>query len=164
MNTEVLLEKIKLRQLIVGAITYSLGFITPFIPMAVTYLAQPAAEPIIDCKASITITMPQNKAVVKNNEIDVVGVVEPKGSCQYVFLIVENLSGHKYCLITDAITVNPDGSWEAIAKLPHIPMGGRARIQARLCGASHVYPPEGCLEKGPVRGVASNSIIVRKRE
>jgi len=160
-QTEKVTEKLRLWQLIVGGIV---GFAMAFLPMAVAYIDKTYVNPpklIINCEGKISITYPKNKTVVYGDRIDVAGTVEPKEGCKNVFLIVGTLDGHNY-FTTDSVTINPDGTWDATAKLHFVPQGTRARIQARLCGESNAYPPEGCLPEVPNRGIASNSVVISR--
>lgn len=158
-KTEQITEKYRLWQIILTAV---LAFSLPFIPTVVSFINKKFIEPTpIICSGSISITSPKNKEIIYTNEIDVTGVVKPVGPCKHIFLVVSSIEGHNY-FITDFVTINPDGTWEATAKLHLIPAGKRARIQARLCGKPDTYPPEGCLSEVPSKGIASNSIVVRK--
>jgi hypothetical protein len=160
--TEKTIERLRFWQIIFGGI---LGFATAFLPMLVTYtndkIFNPKPVPV-KCEGSISITYPKNKTVVYGNQIDVAGVVDPRVGCKNVFLIVGTLDGHNY-FTTDSVTVNPDGTWDATAKLYFVPQGTRARIQARLCGEHDAYPPEACLPELPSKGVASNSVVISKQ-
>jgi hypothetical protein len=156
--TESIVEKLRFWQIVLSFIA---GIIMAFMPTLVKYTNNKIFGPI-HCKGHITITYPANKTVVYGDEIDVAGVVDPKEGCKNVFLLVGSLDGHNY-FSTDAVTVNPDGTWDATAKLQFIPYGTRARIQARLCGEHNAYPPEGCLPEIPNKGIASNSVVVSRQ-
>jgi hypothetical protein len=159
-ETEKVIEKFRFWQILVGAI---LGFTIPFIPMLVTHLNTKLTKvPEIKCSGELTITSPVNKYVAYSDEVDVTGTVNPKGECKHIFLVISNLNGHSY-FVTDLVTVNPDGTWEATAKLQIIPPGTKARIQAILCGEANAYPPEGCLSQVPAKGIHSNAVLISKQ-
>ena len=161
-QTEKFTEKLRLWQIIISAIV---GFSMAFVPMLVTYVDKTCINPPtkpIQCEGNISITYPKNKMIVYGEEVEVAGVVNPREGCQNVFLIVGTVDGHNY-FTTDSVTVNPDGTWDAIAKLYFVPQGARARIQARLCGEANAYPPESCLPQLPNRGVASNSVVISRQ-
>jgi hypothetical protein len=159
-ETEKVIEKFRFWQILVGAI---LGFTIPFIPMLVTHLNTKLTKvPEIKCTGELTITSPTNKHVAYTDEIDVTGTVNPKGECKHIFLVISNLNGHNY-FVTDLVTVNPDGTWEATAKLQIIPPGTKARIQAILCGEATAYPPEGCLSQVPSKGIHSNAVLISRQ-
>jgi hypothetical protein len=159
-ETEKVIEKFRFWQILVGAI---LGFTIPFIPMLVTHLNTKLTKvPEIKCSGELTITSPANKHIAYSDEVDVTGTVNPKGECKHIFLVISNLNGHSY-FVTDLVTVNPDGTWEATAKLQIIPPGTKARIQAILCGEANTYPPEGCLSQVPTKGIHSNAVLISKQ-
>lgn len=160
-ETEKIIEKYRFWQIIFGGV---IGFAMGFLPMLVAYVDNTYINPPIlpiQCEGEINITYPKTKAVVYGDEVDIAGTVEPSTGCRNIFLVVGALSGHTY-FVTDFVTVNPDGTWDATAKLQIVPYGTKARIQARLCGEHDAYPPEGCLSEVPNRGVASNSIVISR--
>lgn len=157
-ETERIIEKLRIWQIVLGLTS---GLILAFSGTTVRYVDDMLYGPVA-CNGSISITYPENKSVVYGDEIDVAGVVNPREGCQNVFLLVAAMEGHNY-FSTDAVTINPDGTWDATAKLHFVPQGTRARIQARLCGEHDAYPPEACLPEMPNKGVASNSVIISRR-
>jgi hypothetical protein len=159
-ETEKVIEKFRFWQILVGAI---LGFTIPFIPMLVTYLNTKLTHvPEVKCTGELVITSPANKFVAYSDEVDVTGTVNPKGECKHIFLVISTMSGHNY-FVTDLVTVSPDGTWEATAKLQIVPPGTKARIQAILCGEANAYPPEGCLSQVPNKGISSNSVVISRQ-
>lgn len=157
-ETEKTIEKYRFWQIICGGI---IGFLTGFLPMFVNYVHTTLIDPPIHCEGKISITYPKNKTTIYGDEVDIAGTVDPTNGCKNIFLVVGTLNGHTY-FVTDFVTVNPDGTWDAAAKLQIVPYGTRARIQARLCGKPNAYPPEGCLPEVPSKGVASNSVIISR--
>lgn len=161
-HTEKLIEKLRLYQIILGAV---LGFLTAFTPNLVNYVDRAWLNPSVEdtpCGGVVTITSPVDGEAVYGRELDVTGVVNPTGDCQHLFLILSTVKGHNH-FITDSVTVNPDGTWDADANLEFIPIGTKVRLQARLCGEADVYRPESCLPALPEKGSRSKTIeILRK--
>lgn len=163
-KTENLTEKIRLWQIILGALFGFMGAFTPNVVEYVdkTWLDPPAVE--LHCGGDITITNPTDRSDVYGDEVDVTGTVSPTGPCENLFLVLSTVRGHNH-FITDSVTVNPDGTWDATADLYFVPFNTKARLQARLCGKADAYVPESCLSALPEIGSRSNVItITRKRD
>lgn len=161
--TETLLEKLRLWQIVFGAL---FGFISAFTPSVVKYvdyhwINPPPVE--IECGGQLTITSPPHNSIVYGKEVDVTGVVDPTGPCENLFLILSTVEGHNH-FITDTVTINPDGTWDAKADLDFVPYNTTARIQARLCGKSDAYLPESCLPSLPNEGIRSKTITIMRKE
>jgi hypothetical protein len=160
-SAEILLEKIKLKQLVVGMVTYVLGFVTPFAPDMIYYV-QGAFSGRVACSSEITIIEPKSQIDVVYDYVELTGTI--KGDCKNIYVIVENVTcGQRSWYVTDAITVDPKrGKWTGVANIETIPIGTKARIHARVCANAGVYPPGRCLIEPPSQGTPSNAIIVRR--
>lgn len=162
-NTEKIIEKLRLGQIILGAL---FGFLLPFVPVTVDYIDKKVVNPPpreIKCSGSLSISEPEGGFVVYGKSVLIRGTVDPVGPCKHLYLVVKSMATGDY-FVTDQVTINPDGTWLAEAKLYFIPQGFSARVQAYLCG-NPIYPSEGCLSiaPDPSLGVPSNSVLIERR-